>query len=317
MMRIGTLALVGAAAVPAATSGQAQTARINVDLTWEGPAPRIILQAPDGGSREISNSSQPVRIDQAGQRWARYRLIVRYPGVESEFAILARTNEPPYGLRLHSPADQNCDTRVVTPIVQQAHSSNLDALANAALAANYLRKRQTNRCGDVDENRLRAALLEAHCRLATNTTFFSVPDMEWGSEPRVQQCRAEALNRGGRVSYQLAAASARSGDIAAMDVALADLRALREDPEGRAAFASIGEENLRRVEIDGLFNTTVALRNAGDTRGEALAARLTALSGQSEYRITFRDAGLRPVAARDLERQLRSLASTTSAVEGP
>lgn len=293
--------LIVLAALLGPTTGLAQPARpkLNIEVTWEGPAPQIVLQAPDIGSKTIPNERQPVRIDQLAGRWgSNYGLVIGYPGAASKFVVLARSGEPTYGLRLRSPLGQRCDNNVVSPLVRQARSDDLDALVNVVLVANYL-TRPGNECSNLDRDRLQAALVDAHCSLAVNTTVFSVPNVSGAPNQQARQCQSRIVRRDMSTRTAFATERAFAGDRAAMEEALADVRSLAEVPEGREAFLTIGETNLRRIEVSGLLNARRVAGNEVET--QALSVRLGELSRRADYEAAFRLSGLGRASPRRIE----------------
>lgn len=304
MMKAAFAAFV--ALTPMVAVAQAPAQRININLSWEGDAsPQIALQTPSGATDY--SRPQPILIDEPGQSGTeRYFLIVRYPGVNQQFGVRARANEPPFPLRLRSPVGLLCDTGLVSGLLRDSASTDTYLLINATLSAGYLQA--GGGCREGDKPRLARAMLAAQCGLARETNLFRLPDGA-GAASGVAACR-----------YQIAASQARTGRIAQMDETLGDMRAARAEPGGAEAFAlaRLTDDHLRRIEVDGLFNTALDLRDNGDGSGQAYAARLAELEQRPEYRATFQAAfrrGSSPaLIVRDLERQL---ANMTSAANGP
>lgn len=293
----------------AAAARSATDWRIRIEIGWAGVPPmRVTVQSPaTGGNDFVPSSAPPIRIDYAvGRHTDKHPVTVHFRSVSHAFAVLPRLDEPAFQLKLTVPRNMNCDNTIVTNIARKARSSEAEDLANAGLGASYLLQRTTNKCTSFNVGRLRRALLDSHCNLAKNTILFSVPSFpEAALEREASLCRQTAKFRMVTHQFEQAGSQVRSGEFGELDVTLAGLNDLRDDQNWSAAFsaAHLDENNLRHLEVQGLYNRAVPLRNEGHLKAaKPFAAQLASLAERSEYQEAFRRADLTPDQARDIYR---------------
>jgi hypothetical protein len=295
--------------------------RINVGLSWSGlPPTRFTLQTSGIGAHDFPTTTQPVRIDHpVGNLADDHLLIVHFPTASHAFALRARDREPDFNLRLTLPNGLQCDNPVVSRIAQDAQSGDAERVASAGMAASYLLELQTNVCGPGNKDRLREAVVNSHCRLAEITTLFSVPDVPWRNfAQRVAECRRNSRVR--IVSEQFREASRQVGTnrFEELDTSLARLRAYSASWSDEFAAARLEPDLIRHMEIQGLYERAVPLRDEGRLQdAEPYAARLATLARNPEYRQAFRRADLAPADAIDIFEGIRQSLAPQNLIQEP